>query len=119
MSPAMSLLAELMAGGAFFVDGGEGPILAADPKWFSEELVERVRRHKRELHELLWRVKAMRRQVPAAGAVPILQARPGLDAPEGACVSCGEPLPASHHYRCALCLDAATLSLGTRGKEHL
>ena len=61
--------------------------------------------------ELLWRVAAMRRQIPPRPQpLPLLVARLDLSAP-GVCVSCGDPLPAGHDARCALCALAVGVAL--------
>ena len=61
-------------------------------------------------HEIAWRIDAMRPQVPRAGAVPLLLARPGIAFPLGSCCSCGDPRP-SDGYRCAPCVAAAMNAL--------
>ena len=61
--------------------------------------------------ELLWRVTAMRGQIPPRPQpLPLLVARLDLSAP-GVCVSCGDPLPAGHDARCALCALAVGVAL--------
>ncbi len=52
-----------------------------------------------------WRAAVMVTQVPRAGAVPLLLARPGVAFPLGSCCSCGDPRP-SDGYRCAPCVAA-------------
>ena len=59
-----------------------------------------------------WRLEAMRAQVPTTGPIPCLSAREIQPAP-GACLSCGDPVPADQHYRCRGCVEAATLALQT------
>ena len=56
-----------------------------------------------------WRRDAMHSQVPPAGPIPLLMARPGIRAEPGTCCSCGEPLDPSSgaRYRCELCTWAA------------
>ena len=65
--------------------------------------------------ELLWRVAAMRHQVPPRPQpIPLLVARP--DVPwvpsAGGCAACGDPRPPGHAARCALCALAAWVALG-------
>jgi len=66
--------------------------------------------------DLAWRVEAMRRRIPAKGAIPFLKARDGTVA-DGCCLSCGEPLspgyPATLGYlaSCGLCVQARHLAL--------
>jgi len=67
-----------------------------------------------EQDEIAWRVVAMRPQVPATGAIPLLLARPGIRFPLGTCCSCGDPLGPDDRYRCRPCADAAVAVL----KEH-
>ena len=62
-------------------------------------------------HELLGRVVAMRRQIPPRPQpIPMLVARLDLSAP-GLCVSCGDPLTATHDTRCGLCSLAVWIAL--------
>ena len=63
--------------------------------------------------ELLWRVTAMRRQVPPRPQpIPFLVARPDVPCSAGGCVSCGDPRPPGHDARCGLCALAAWVALG-------
>ena len=64
-------------------------------------------------HALLWRVTAMRRQIPPRPQpIPFLVARPDVPCSAGGCVSCGDPRPPSHDARCAFCALAAWVALG-------
>ncbi len=57
--------------------------------------------------EVAWRIAAMRPQVPPTGAILVLLARPEAKyAPEGTCVSCGDPLVIGRRIRCAPCVTA-------------
>jgi hypothetical protein len=61
---------------------------------------------------LLWRVKAMRAQVPPHPApIPVLIARPDFRPLDGACLSCGESLAHRVSTRCSLCVLAAWIAL--------
>ena len=63
--------------------------------------------------ELLWRVTAMRRQIPPRPRpIPFLVARPDVPCSAGGCVSCGDPRPPGHDARCGLCALAAWVALG-------
>ena len=64
-----------------------------------------------EEHEVEWRVAAMRPQVTATGAIPLLLARPGAPWSPGRCCSCGDPLSTTDRYRCRPCVVASTLVL--------
>jgi hypothetical protein len=64
-------------------------------------------------HEVAWRVRVMRPQVPPRGPIRRLLARPDtplLDAPRH-CGSCGEALAEGRRYVCLLCQHAAWLVL--------
>ena len=63
--------------------------------------------------ELLWRVTAMRRQIPPRPQpIPFLVARPDVPCSAGGCVACGDPRPLGHDARCGLCALAAWVALG-------
>jgi hypothetical protein len=64
--------------------------------------------------ELIWRVEALRPQVPAQGTIYLHPIRPqAVDvAPPGTCSLCGDPLPAPGRFRCDSCAIAAQLVLG-------
>ena len=57
-----------------------------------------------------WRAAVMAAQVPRAGAIPLLLARPGIRFPSGSCCSCGDPRPADR-YRCGPCAAATVHAL--------
>lgn len=67
--------------------------------------------------DVLWRVEAMRAQVPAGGgALPYLMARPG-PRPPGTCPSCGDPVAGG--LRCPPCLEAVqVVTAEARGAAH-
>jgi hypothetical protein len=65
--------------------------------------------------EIAWRIDAMRPQVPAKGAIPLLLARPGVRFALGSCCSCGDPLGLDDRYRCRPCVMAAVAVLETVG----
>ena len=61
--------------------------------------------------ELLWRVTAMRGQLPPRPLpIPFLVACRDLPS-SGGCLSCGDPLPSGHDVRCALCALAVWIAL--------
>ncbi|MGO9179405.1 MAG: hypothetical protein ACLQBX_02160 [Candidatus Limnocylindrales bacterium] len=60
--------------------------------------------------EVAWRIDAMRPQVPAAGAIPLLLARSDAVRGSGKCCSCGDPLHPDERYRCGPCV-AATVAV--------
>ena len=64
--------------------------------------------------ELIWRVEALRPQVPVQGTIYLHPIRPqAVDvAPPGTCSLCGDPLPAPERFRCDSCAIAAQLVLG-------
>lgn len=64
--------------------------------------------------ELIWRIEALRPQIPAQGTIYLHPIRPqAVDAaPPGTCSLCGDPLPAPGRFRCDLCAIAAQLILG-------
>ena len=62
--------------------------------------------------ELLWRVTAMRRQIPPRPQpIPFLVARRDVPLSTGACASCGDSLPPSNDARCPLCALAVGVAL--------
>ena len=64
-------------------------------------------------HALLWRVAAMRHQIPPRPQpIPFLVARPDVPCSAGGCVACGDPRPLGHDARCGLCALAAWVALG-------
>ena len=69
-----------------------------------------LRALEQETDAVAWRLEAMRPQVPQAGAIPLLLARPGMSFPPGTCCSCGDPRPADR-YRCPACETAAVAVL--------
>jgi len=56
--------------------------------------------------EIIWRVAAMRPQVPARGPIPFLVARHTADTSTGHCWSCGDALDAERSIRCVPCVLA-------------
>ncbi len=61
-----------------------------------------------------WRTAVMATQMPRAGAIPLLLARPGTRFPIGTCCSCGDQLGPDDRYRCRPCVDAVVAVLGAR-----
>ena len=64
-----------------------------------------------DAHPAGWRAAVMATQVPRAGAVPLLLARPGVRFPLGTCCSCGDRLGPGDRYRCRPCVDSAVVVL--------
>jgi hypothetical protein len=71
--------------------------------------------------ELLWRVEAMRRQVPPRPQrVPFLVARPDVRPAPSVCLSCGEQftveewVQSSPSVRCGLCVEASRVVVEER-----
>jgi hypothetical protein len=60
-----------------------------------------------EEREIGWRAEAMGPQVRPSGPIPFLVARRAVRDAPGACLSCGEPLPAGRRFRCGPCAAAA------------
>jgi hypothetical protein len=58
-----------------------------------------------------WRATVMAAQVPRAGAMPLLLARPGIRIARGTCLSCGDPLTSDDRYRCGPCVAATVAFL--------
>ncbi len=69
----------------------------------------RILRALAEEQEVAWRIDAMRPQVTAHGAIPLLLARLGIRFPHGTCCSCGAPLSPDERYRCGPCVAAAVV----------
>lgn len=65
--------------------------------------------------EVAWRLNAMRSQVTATGAIPLLLARPGAPWEPDRCCSCGDPIGSDDRYRCPLCVEAAVAVLAELG----
>ena len=62
--------------------------------------------------ELLWRVAAMRRQIPPRPQpLPFLVARRDVPLSTGGCASCGDSHPRGHRARCATSALAAWVAL--------
>ncbi len=61
--------------------------------------------------EVAWRIDAMRPQVTAKGAIPLLLVRPDATRGRGLCCSCGESLGPNDRYRCRACVIAAVAVL--------
>jgi hypothetical protein len=69
-------------------------------------LAEKPRILRALAEEVAWRIDAMRPQVPATGAIPLLLARPDAVRGSGRCCSCGDPLGPDERYRCRPCVAA-------------
>jgi hypothetical protein len=54
-----------------------------------------------------WRIAAMRPQITAEGAIPLLLARPGANIGPTSCCSCGDRLRPDDHFRCQPCAKAS------------
>lgn len=109
----LTLLEELRAHDARLARDGETLRVDAPKGALHGELVAALRARKPDLLQVLWRVEAMRRQLPRRGSVPLLVAR---DCPllPNHCVSCGDPVPDRNPGRCSLCVTAAVWVLRER-----
>ena len=58
--------------------------------------------------KIQYRVEVFSQQVNSTGAQSFFHLPDSLVTP-GDCLSCGDPLPAGHLYRCALCVQAAAI----------
>ncbi len=113
---AAVLFADLRVRGIHLELAGDQLRCRADVGILTSDLAATIKPHKPALIALLqeedaaisWRVEAMRKQIPAAGAVPFLVARPGVSPAAGACLSCGDPIKLVGYVpRCRLCAVAA------------
>lgn len=111
---APEVLAELTRRGVEVVAVGDR-LRFRPPSAITPDLRAALVEHKADLLRLLspddgeirWRVDAMRPQVPRAGSIPVLLARPEASrAPTGTCLSCGDPLTEGQRIRCVPCVTA-------------
>jgi hypothetical protein len=108
---AGAVLAALLRAGLDVLPTADGWSLHGDPEAIAAFTAEAGSDLADLRAELVWRRVAMAPQVPAAGAVPVLVARPGLSG--DGCSSCGEPRPpgSAKTLRCLLCSTAARAAL--------
>lgn len=66
--------------------------------------------------EVAWRVTAIAPQIPAAGTIPFLVARPCKAGPAD-CLRCGDPMEAGQRYACRACGEAARRAVGEHEAE--
>ena len=111
---AVELLRELEERDAYLVAEGDQLSLDAPQGSVPPDLVAELRGQRETLREVLWRVEAMRPQVPATGAIPLLVAR-YKPVGVGRCVSCGDAVPSDNPGRCGLCVTAAVWVLHRPG----
>ena len=119
MTP-LEVLASLHRRGIIVAPSGDGRLRYRPSDALSAEERAELGRHREALLGLLadpvgWRIEVMAEQVPAAGPVPLLIARPGVHFPLSGCCSCGDPLGPGQRYRCAPCVAAAITVLGRAG----
>jgi hypothetical protein len=113
----VELLTDLRERGLRLKVDGER-LLVAPKTALTPEIRDTLAIHKSEIlplllvkdPEVLWRLDAMRGQIPTSGPIPFLVARDVEPAP-GTCQSCGDPLTPGQVYRCCPCVEAATLAL--------
>lgn len=90
------------------------PDLAAAVQPLKPALIAHLRE---EEAAVSWRAEAMREQIPAAGPVPFLAARPGIKANPDYCLSCADPIElVGYVSRCRLCVAAAGRALAPAAK---
>jgi hypothetical protein len=116
MTPA-ELVGSLHRRGILLVPAGDGRLRYRPREALTEAERAVIVLRRDEILALLdadpigWRVGAMRPQVPAMGAIPLLLARPGVKFPLGTCCSCGDPIDRGDRYRCRPCVDAVVTVL--------
>lgn len=119
MTP-VEVLSSLHRRGIILVPLGDGRLRYRPSDALSADERSELGRHREALLGLLedpvgWRVAVMAEQVPPAGAIPLLVARPGVHFPLAGCCSCGDPLGPGQRYRCAPCVAAVVAVLGRVG----
>ena len=116
MTPA-ELVGSLRRRGILLVPAPDGRLRYRPREALSEAERAILARHRDAILALLdsdptgWRAAVMATQVPRAGVIPLLLARPGVRFPLGACCSCGDPLGPDDRYRCGPCIEAAVAVL--------
>jgi len=116
MTPA-ELLGSLQRRGIVLVPAPDGRLRYRPREALSDAERAVLSHHRGAILALLdadpigWRAAVMATQVPRAGAVPLLLARPGVQFPLGTCCSCGDPLGPDDRYRCGPCVEAAVAVL--------
>ena len=119
MTP-LEVLASLHRRGIIVASSGDGRLRYRPSDALSAEERAELGRHREALLGLLadpvgWRVAVMAGQMPPAGAIPLLIARPGVHFALAGCCSCGDPLGSGQRYRCAPCVEAVVTILGRPG----
>ena len=117
MTP-LHMLADLRRRGVVLIAQGDRLHVDAPAGVLTPEMRDALAAHKYELlgllladdPEVVWRIDAMRRQVPLRGPIPFLVARDVPPVP-GTCLSCGDALALDQPYRCRPCVQAAILAL--------
>jgi hypothetical protein len=118
MTPA-EMVGSLYRRGILVVPAGDGGLRYRPREALSGAERADLARHRDAIRAFLdadpvgWRAAVMATQVPRAGAIPLLLARPGVRFALGTCCSCGDRLGPDDRYRCAPCVDAAVAVLET------
>jgi hypothetical protein len=116
MTPA-ELLGSLRRRGVLLAPGQDGRLRYRPREALSEAERAFLARNRDAIVALLdahpvgWRCAVMATQLPRAGGIPLLLARPGVRFPLGSCCSCGDPLGPGERYRCGPCVEAAVAVL--------
>ena len=126
LQETMALLASIRSLGIEIrADDAREHILWRPRQMLPQELYRKLAGHRAEAlallcahdREVVWRVHALRMQIPPKGSIPPLQARPYLF--QGArykrCGSCGDPLTTVQQYVCLPCQHALWLALEGAG----
>jgi len=114
---AAEMVGSLYRRGILLVPAGDGALRYRPRNALSGAERTDLARHRSAILALLdadpigWRAAVMATQVPPAGAIPLLLARPGIRFPPESCCSCGDPLAASDRYRCKPCVAAVVAVL--------
>lgn len=119
MTPA-EMVGSLHRRGIELVPTGEGRLRFRPRNALSDAERTDLTRHRDAILALFdadpigWRVAVMASQVPPAGGIPFLMARPGIRFALGSCLSCGDARSASR-VRCDPCREAAVGVLARSG----
>lgn len=122
---AVELLAELRGLDVTITTDGADLDLDGPEDVLTDELLGLVAANKAGLLSVLtgpadaeadWRLTAMLDQMARwqGGGIPFLVARREVEVRAGDCLSCGQPLPPDRNWRCAACVEAATLAVSGR-----
>lgn len=118
---AAEIVGSLYRRGILLIPAGDGGLRYRPRNALSRAKRSDLARHRHAIRAVLeadpigWRAAVMATQVPRAGAIPLLLARPGIGFPPNACCSCGDPLGAADRYRCKPCVSAVVAVLEDLG----